>query len=85
MSEMNLVEKDKRYTWHPFTQEQTADGKREYNFGDGAYAPWGPPGRCQMPKCGDCIGHGNGTIPNVNGQSLRGSTKEGCASRKEKT
>lgn len=37
MTELNLVEKDKRYTWHPFTQEQTADAPLPVVSAQGAY------------------------------------------------
>ena len=37
MTEITLSEKDKRYTWHPFTQEQTADAPLPVVRAKGAY------------------------------------------------
>ena len=37
MTEYTLAEKDKRYTWHPFTQEQTADAPLPVVRAEGAY------------------------------------------------
>jgi len=37
MSDMNLIEKDKRYAWHPFTQQQTADDPLPVIGAQGSY------------------------------------------------